>query len=120
MKAMSRDPSATQKARRAEAKESVISIKPISAPSSKPGAGGFKKGGFKNAFGAANEEVKMEVEENVERVDEEGRKGEGKGGEIKEMEAEESEDDGLKEGERYDPRRPTGCWEGCEGRRGKV
>ena len=53
-----------------------------------------------------------------------GGKGEGvvEGGTEVEMgeakgEESEEEDDGLDERERYDPRRPTGCWEGCAGRR---
>lgn len=117
---MSRDPSATQKARRAEANASHIKIKPISASVSaaagsqagKPGGGGFKKGGFKNAFGAVAEEEKEEevVGKGKGEGEEEGKM---KTGEVDE---ESEEDDGLEEGERYDPRRPTGCWEGCRGR----
>lgn len=57
MKAMVRDPSATARARRAEAKaDGVVSIKLANqdAPTTTGGAGfkkgGFKKTGFKNAF----------------------------------------------------------------------
>ncbi|KAL8929064.1 MAG: hypothetical protein Q9208_001507 [Pyrenodesmia sp. 3 TL-2023] len=144
MKQMSRDPSAVSKARKAEAKDSIIKIKPLSSsssttpssaagPSSSAAAGkagggsGFKKGGFKNAFapagGGGGEEVMGEMEVEVE-----GGKGKGEGedgggvrGEV-EADTEESgsEDDGLAEGERYDPRRPTGCWEGCPGRSSRV
>lgn len=126
MKAMSRDPSSAAKARRAEAKESVITIKPLGASSgtssnagssAAKGGGGFKKGGFKNAFGGKDEvgEGKVEGEGIIGKLEDDG--GAGKGGKrIGEGEEEESEDDGLEEGERYDPRRPTGCWEGCQGR----
>lgn len=67
-------------------------------------AGGFKKGGFKSAFGPAeDEEVKresaaderMEVEENI-------------------VEAEDS--DVTDEDDYYDPRKPTGCMPECRGR----
>ena len=114
---MSRDPEATSKARRAERRENeksglgVITIKPIS--SSKPAGGGFKKGGFKNAFGEADQGG---VEEKVED------KGSKDGDQMeleekwKEGEGDESEDDGLTEEERYDPTRPTGCGDWCKGR----
>ncbi len=101
---MTRDPSAPSRARRAEQKNNPISIKPLSTtPSTK--TGGFKKGGFKNAFGPAEdddgeEEVVKEV--GVREEKEDVREGNG--------DDESDEDDGLDEGERYDPRRPTGCW----------
>ncbi|TKA80471.1 hypothetical protein B0A49_00855 [Cryomyces minteri] len=56
---MTRDPLATDKARRAERradeKSGLIAIKPISLSTTAKntsGGKGFKKGGFKNAFGA--------------------------------------------------------------------
>ncbi|KAI4240853.1 MAG: hypothetical protein L6R42_011430, partial [Xanthoria sp. 1 TBL-2021] len=119
LRLMTRDPSAPSRARRQEQKANPISIKPLSAtPSTK--AGGFKKGGFKNAFASAVEEEGVE-EESVEVKDtldlEKGGEGmEGKGEKGGKSESE-SDDDGLGE-ERYDPRRPTGCWAGCEGWRG--
>ncbi len=137
MKQMSRDPSAVSKARRAEAKDSLIKIKPLSsssAPSSgtgasssagKAGGSGFKKGGFKNAFApAGKEEVVVDADVQIEKGDDGvGGRGEGTKAEV-EVEAETdqsgTDDDGLEEGERYDPRRPTGCWDGCPGRRAKV
>ncbi|KAL8962840.1 MAG: hypothetical protein Q9193_000814, partial [Seirophora villosa] len=75
MKAMSRDPSSAAKARKAEQKDSLITIKPLgstaaaatgtSSGQQKPG-GGFKKGGFRNAFGGKDDnEPKVEVEKKV-------------------------------------------------------
>ncbi|KAI9826157.1 MAG: hypothetical protein M1832_000606 [Thelocarpon impressellum] len=73
LKQMQRDPLATSKARRAERradeKSGLITIKPLAGPSapatsstatsstSKAAAvgGGFRKGGFRNAFGAAGD-----------------------------------------------------------------
>ncbi|KAL8879345.1 MAG: hypothetical protein Q9192_008252, partial [Flavoplaca navasiana] len=117
LRQMTRDPSAPSRARRAEQKNNPISIKPLSAtPSTK--TGGFKKGGFKNAFGPAEdddgeEEVVKEVGgRDVREEKEDVREGNGD-------EESDDDDDGLDEGERYDPRRPTGCWAGCEGWRGE-
>lgn len=110
---MTRDPSAPSRARRAEQKANPISIKPLSSTNNKAaGGGGFKKGGFKNAFGGDEEgeegKVVVVVGEEKGKVDEGVGEGEGEKGSG-------SEDDGE---ERYDPRRPTGCWSGCEGWRG--
>lgn len=65
MKQMSRDPLAAAKARKAERradeKSGGITIKPVSLPSAeatKPT--GFKKGGFKNAFGSADDDEDMD------------------------------------------------------------
>ncbi|KAL2038735.1 hypothetical protein N7G274_008493 [Stereocaulon virgatum] len=115
MKQMSRDPLAATKARRAEEKLGAITIKPLSlAPSdtTKPGSG-FKKGGFKNAFGNVDDDD-----------DGGGKRGRGLKAEVKvegfggkergqEVESESGEDE---DGDRYDPRRPSGCGEGCPGR----
>lgn len=138
---MQRDPLSRQKALRAERRADeksgvqVITIKPLvsgGGTNNKPssgdgtgGGGGFKKGAFKNAFGQpdVNDEQKMvkmggEEKENAEDGDGvgvgvglKGREGETKS-EAGEEENE-SEDDGE---EKYDPRRPTGCWSGCYGR----
>ncbi|KAL2058135.1 hypothetical protein ABVK25_001753 [Lepraria finkii] len=111
MKQMSRDPRAADKARKAERradeKSGAITIKPLSLASSdtKPSSG-FKKGGFKNAFGSVDDEEKDEKR---------GLKAEVKieGFNVREQEAESESDDDY---DRYDPRRPTGCGEGCPGR----
>ncbi|KAI4135193.1 MAG: hypothetical protein LQ341_005913, partial [Variospora aurantia] len=80
MKAMSRDPASAAKARKAEQKDSLITIKPLgsaaaaaattstSGAQQKPGGRGFKKGAFRNAFGGKDEDenkAKVEVEKKV-------------------------------------------------------
>ena len=127
---MQRDPLASTKARKAERradeKSGLLSFKPVklepSASASKAtplkvssvaSGGGFKKGGFKSAFGGEAVDVKMEddgEESGVAGVLQEKTKMKGEGRE----EEEESETDG--EYEYYDPRRPTDCYEGCLGR----
>lgn len=111
MKQMTRDPLATHKARRAEHRTATLAIKPISLAST-PSAGGnsktsgFRKGGFRNAFGGEGEkEVRIGGEGEGEVVE---VAGEGEG------EDEDEDEDGRWGG--YDPRRPTGCGEGCPGR----
>jgi hypothetical protein len=118
MKAMQRDPQASDKARRAERRldergGGLISIRPVrldGGPSSssaaaggtanaastptqpaRTGGAGFKKGGFKSAFGGEAQGARGEAAR--EAVDED-----------------EDEDLGY---ERYDPRRPTGCSGSC-------
>ncbi|CAF9921278.1 MAG: hypothetical protein GOMPHAMPRED_002278 [Gomphillus americanus] len=113
---MQRDPNATNKARERERKEEErsgmagLSFKPVKLGT---GAGegdegmeakglskGFKKGGFKSAFGDGGVTVVPETKgENVEM---------GKAEEDGEVESESDE-------ELYDPRRPTGCREDCIG-----
>lgn len=131
---MQRDPLSRQKALRAERRADeksgvqVITIKPLvsgggpnNKSSSGDGGGGFKKGGFKNAFGEpdANDETKtmrvgMGEGANAGDGDEAGIGLKAREGEMKEGAEEESESDD--EGnEKYDPRRPTGCWAGCPG-----
>ena len=114
MKQMSRDPLAAAKARKAERradeKSGGITIKPVSLPSTeatKPT--GFKKGGFKNAFGSADDDDDGETEEKRQAKAEPRVEG-WKVAELVEVESDEEWGD-------YDPRRPTGCWEGCPGRR---
>ena len=119
MKQMSRDPLAAVKARKAERradeKAGGITIKPVSLPSAdattKPT--GFKRGGFKNAFGSADDNdedgeigEKKKQMPNLQPPKVEGWKVAGEPVEV--------ESDG--EWGDYDPRRPTGCWEGCPGR----
>jgi hypothetical protein len=115
MKVMQRDAGALDKARRAERKadekSGLITIKPLKleAGTSK---GGFKKGGFKSAFGAPK------VEEAVEK----GTSGSSKllSGDITDAttvekviptpENSDEEDPGY---EYYDPKKPTGCNGSC-------
>ena len=126
MKAMSRDPLASSKARKAERKaDGDVQVINIKLAASTPPAnkvkdlkdskgGGFKKGGFRNAFGGDQEDVVEDVvgrgEHGHERA--EGRLESGTEGRIEGKDEEESEDEeGM-----YDPRHPTGCWSGCPGR----
>ena len=117
MKQMQRDPLASSKARKAERKadekSGLITIKPVKLDMQPSSSGGFKKGGFKNAFGGDDEK----------KDDEEGKRK--KAGFTKVGGADEAEDIGKglveesdtdDEYEHYDPRRPTGCYEGCPGR----
>ena len=113
MKQMTRDPLAAAKARKAERradeKSGGITIKPVSLPSAeatKPT--GFKKGGFKNAFGSADDDDE-ETDERRQPKAEPRVEG------WKVAEPVEVESDG--EWGDYDPRRPTGCSGGCPGRR---
>ena len=113
MKQMQRDPLASSKARKAERKadekSGLITIKPVKLDM-QPSGGGFKKGGFKNAFGEDEDKKDVVVKEK-------------KGGFKKVVGAEElekvtkaEESDTDDEYEYYDPRRPTECYEGCAGR----
>ncbi|MCJ1401082.1 hypothetical protein MMC11_004294 [Xylographa trunciseda] len=121
MKQMQRDPLASSKARKAERKadekSGLISIKPVKLDlaSSVGAASGFKKGGFKNAFGG--EEVKKEE---VETAGIKGGSGFKKAGGGNDRDAavgqELVESDTDDEYEYYDPQRPTDCFEGCPGR----
>ncbi|MCJ1384146.1 hypothetical protein MMC17_007262 [Xylographa soralifera] len=121
MKQMQRDPLASSKARKAERKadekSGLISIKPVKLDlASSVGAGsGFKKGGFKNAFGA--EEVKEEEMETTGIRAGSGSKKVG-GGDDRDVTVRQElvESDTDDEYEYYDPRRPTDCFEGCPGR----
>jgi hypothetical protein len=121
MKAMQRDPQASDKARRAERRldergGGLISIRPVrldggpstssaaaggtanaaSTPTqpARTGGAGFKKGGFKSAFGGG------------------GGEAQGARGEAAREGVDEDEDEDLGY-ERYDPRRPTGCSGSC-------
>jgi len=118
MREMQRDPAAAQRARRAERRaDGLITIKPVSLggpapadgerarPQQGPGAG-FKKGGFKSAFGAADKVVRVEGEGDAE-VEAEEEAGAG----VREVESESEDDE-----DRYDPWRPTDCSEACPGR----
>ena len=106
MKLMSRDPLASTKARKAERKanESVQVINIKLAPSNahdsgRNGGGGFKKGGFRNAFGSGEEKEQTDRGEEHAEVEVEEKLGD-EGGE----EVESEDEEGM-----YDPRQPTGC-----------
>jgi hypothetical protein len=109
MKQMQRDPLASSKARKAERKadekSGLITIKPVKL---ELGGGGFKKGGFKNAFGVEEKKEDVKVAKGFKRVG--GLEGEAS---LKGEGDESDTDDGY---EYYDPRRPTDCFEGCRGR----
>lgn len=110
MKQMSRDPLAAAKARkaerRAEEKSGGITIKPVSLPSSdNKQSTGFKKGGFKNAFGSVDDEEDMDEKKDLKT------KPKVEGFEAREAESETDEEWGD-----YDPKQPTGCGKDCRGR----
>jgi hypothetical protein len=136
MKAMQRDPHATDKARRAERRADekgggLISIRPVkleggggsgsgsggggvgagggAVPAAAPVAkGGFKKGGFKSAFGG---EARDERVGGGALVRSRGAAESGTGVKALGQEDEDGEEElGY---ECYDPRRPTGCTGGC-------
>lgn len=144
MKQMSRDPQSRAKALRAERRADeksglgVITIKPLSSTATGSSSGvsgaGFKKGGFRNAFGRDDDDDDDEKGDEQQPVvggeaPERGRGGlEGGGGgseevrrdglkvegEVKvEVESESEDEEGA-----YDPRRPSGCDNGCTWRGG--
>ncbi|KAK5081672.1 hypothetical protein LTS08_001250 [Lithohypha guttulata] len=98
-----------QNAGRKEEKGPLMSIKLGGASTKTGGAGGFKKGGFKNAFAPAEgtDEVKKEdMEEDKISLD---RK-------DKDLKTEEDEDSDITDQEDYyDPTKPTGCMPDCPG-----
>ena len=108
---MQRDPMASDRARKAERradeKSGLITIKPLKGGGSGAGAAGpgvgFKKGGFKSAFGGVD--TRVEVEEAKPKA-------ESRNEEPPEPVESETDDDY----EYYDPKRPTGCPEDCPGR----
>jgi Zinc-finger double-stranded RNA-binding len=65
---------------------------------------GFKKGGFKSAFGSADDEPVESKKEDDAQIDEK-----------KEI-SEDDDSDFSDEDDYYDPRRPTGCMPGCKSR----
>ena len=120
MKQMQRDPLAASKARKAERKadekSGLITIKPvkIDVQPTSAAASGFKKGGFKNAFGG--DEIKREegvvVAQKLGGIKAEPRTND-EDVKVKDELVESDTDD---EYEYYDPKRPTDCFEGCLGR----
>ncbi|KAF2665796.1 hypothetical protein BT63DRAFT_75602 [Microthyrium microscopicum] len=114
MKQMQRDPSATEKARKAERKaeekSGLITIKPLKLEGSS-GKGGFKKGGFKSAFGPpagmpSTDDAKAKP--GFKKM----AAGEAPSAEVAKQYDSEDDDVGY---EYYDPRRPTGCDGSCGG-----
>jgi len=96
----------------------LIKIQPIELGAKKDdGKGGFKKGGFKSAFGKVQEPgVIVKIEPGLEQQgDDEQVKEVGVVKAIRHVNTAESdtEDEGY---ECYDPRRPTGCRSNCRGR----
>ena len=104
MRSLTKDPMASSKARKAERKADanagLISIKlgGDSKPSSS-GSSGFKKGGFKSAFGAVDV-GEPKIQEETTPIKKGGFKKIGRGS----QEESDTEDEGY---ERYDPRFPT-------------
>jgi hypothetical protein len=87
-----------------EEKGPLMQIKLGGAPKiTATGGGGFKKGGFKNAFAPAEEEPKVDVkrEEEADTITEK------QGADFDDSDVTDNED-------YYDPRRPTGCMPGCK------
>ncbi|PBP23471.1 c2h2 finger domain containing protein [Diplocarpon rosae] len=109
MRQLTRDPLASSKARKAEAKANsqsgLISIKLGESSSSSAGAGfkkaGFKKAGFKSAFAPVDGEGVKEEEKVEVKVVREGVPGSAR---IVHEGESDTEDEGY---EMYDPRHPT-------------
>lgn len=122
MKQMQRDPLASTKARKAERKadekSGLITIKPVKLDVQPASVStGFKKGGFKNAFGGDSVSKREEDGEGGERGGKGFKKVLGKAEENATLEMGDVESDTEDEGyEYYDPSRPTDCYEACPGR----
>ncbi|KAF1814802.1 hypothetical protein P152DRAFT_447103 [Eremomyces bilateralis CBS 781.70] len=109
MKQMQKDPNALDRARRAERKadekSGLISIKPM-AEGTGGSRGGFKKGGFKSAFGSADPTpAESKPSGGFKKVFPED--------EPKSKPDEDEYDSDDVGYEYYDPARPTGCDEHC-------
>lgn len=107
-----------QNAGRKEEKGPLMTIK-LGGSSSKSSTatggtgGGFKKGGFKNAFGPVDD-----VSETTKKEDEESGTASGKQPSSifkDEMVALEQDSDVTDDDDYYDPAKPTGCLPGCSG-----
>lgn len=112
---MQRDPNATNKARERERKEDEksgiggLSFKPVKLGSAGDGAAslskGFKKGGFRSAFGGGEAVVDVAAAtDGISAV---------RDGETRRVEDDDAELESESEEDSYDPRRPTGCEAGC-------
>jgi hypothetical protein len=109
MRQLTRDPMASEKARKAEAKANagsgLISIKIGGEASGTPKKGGFKKAGFKSAFAPAEDTV---MKDQSVVVGEEAPKKVGTEAKVPGHDDVEVESDTDDEGyEMYDPRHPT-------------
>lgn len=102
MKEMQRQ---VQTAGRKEDKGPLMSIK-LGSATSKPKTGGFKKGGFKNAFGPIEDQAEDVKREQQDPDNELGQK-------IKGEQDLEEDSDVTDQEDYYDPRRPTGCTPSC-------
>ena len=88
-----------------EEKGPLMQIKLGGAPkSSASSGGGFKKGGFKNAFGPTDDDSAQEVKKPDEAI----ASTEGPAMNLDDSDITDDED-------YYDPRRPTGCLPDCKG-----
>jgi hypothetical protein len=112
MKQMQRDPHATDRARKAERKadekSGLITIKPLKLEGAS-GKGGFKKGGFKSAFGtpAGASADEPQTKPGFKKV---------LGGNeapAAESAKEYNSDDENPDYDYYNPRKPTGCDGNC-------
>lgn len=99
-----------QNAGRKEEKGPLMTIKLGSSSTKTASGGGFKKGGFKNAFGPIDD-----GSDTVKREDDDTGDGNGtKSASPKdEKQAREEDSDITDDEDYYDPRRPTGCMPDC-------
>ncbi|KAL9073648.1 MAG: hypothetical protein Q9157_004678, partial [Trypethelium eluteriae] len=127
MKQMQREGAASKNRRaerKADEKSGLVSLKPMKMEFRSSGTGGgFKKGGFKNAFASAEAEpdaplpsesdVVPSIESTGEEADKDGDAHmKSRDDEEENDEEVESDLDGLGE-EYYDPRKPTDCHAQC-------
>lgn len=105
MKEMQRQ---VQTAGRKEDKGPLMSIK-LGSAASKPKTGGFKKGGFKNAFGP--------IDDSMDDGKKETQESDNAFGKMSGQDADQVDEDSdvTDQEDYYDPRRPTGCTPGCPG-----
>ncbi|KAI9736350.1 MAG: hypothetical protein M1834_001236 [Cirrosporium novae-zelandiae] len=112
LKAMSRpqpSTSARERSKKLDEQSGLITIKPLKLGGSGEGkTGGFKKGGFKRAFGGDDDD---DDAKKVGKVEEKTNSASPVVQAIDEKESED-EDEGY---ECYDPSRPTDCYPGCPG-----
>lgn len=87
-----------------EEKGPLVQIKLGGSGKGASSGSGFKKGGFKSAFGLAEEELEVKKEDEEDVV--------AKQAENKEVVAQD-DSDVTDEEDYYDPKRPTGCMPGC-------
>jgi len=87
-----------------EEKGPLMQIKLGGTAKSSGGGGGFKKGGFKNAFGPVEDEEKGEVK----------NEDEGSSTSNPKHDMDDRDSDATDDEDYYDPRKPTGCMPGCK------